>query len=212
MNLFTASSRTNGNSIRYNGLDMCARYTIDIDIETIKEIFAEIERRYPGVVMSTGEIFPTNVAPIITKDGPAPSFWGFKRYDGKGRIINARSETAEEKHIFRNAFTNQRCVIPTTGFFEWTKDKHKIKYLFELPDEQLLYMAGLYDYIDNDLCMVVLTHPANESVSAVHERMPVILTGDQLMLWLTETDEARQIIKMASPPLRKSPATSFSLK
>ena len=182
---------------------MCARYRVDIDIETIKEIFAEIERRFPGVVMSTGEIFPTDVVPIITPDGPVPSRWGFKRYDGKGNIINARSETAEEKPTFRNAFRNGRCVIPTTGFFEWTKDKQKIKYLFELPDEQLLYMAGLCEYIDNDLCMVVLTRAANGSVADVHDRMPVILTGDQLTLWLNETDEARQIIEMAAPALRK---------
>ena len=184
---------------------MCARYKIDINIETIQEIFAEIERRFPGVVMSTGEVYPTDVVPILTGDGPAPASWGFKRYDGKGRVINARAETADVKPMFRNAFRKGRCVIPTAGFFEWTKDKHKIKYLFELPDEQLLYMAGLYDYIDNDLCMVVLTHPANESVSGVHERMPVILTGDQLTLWLSETDEARQIIEMASPPLKKAP-------
>ncbi|MCL1895668.1 MAG: SOS response-associated peptidase [Clostridiales bacterium] len=184
---------------------MCARYMVDIDIEGMKEIFDEIERRYPGVVMSTGEIYPSNTVPVLTKDGPAASSWGFKRYDGKGLVINARAETAEEKPMFRDAFKRQRCVVPTSGFFEWTKDKQKIKYLFELPDEQLLYMAGLYDYVENDLCMVVLTHDANESVAGVHERMPVILTGDQLTLWLNETDEARQIIEMASPPLVKKP-------
>ncbi len=187
---------------------MCARYRVDIDIETIKEIFDEIERRFPGVVMSTGEIYPTNTVPIITKDGPRPAEWGFRRFDGKGHVINARSETADEKPMFKNAFHGKRggrCVIPTSGFFEWSKDKRKIKYLFELPDEQLLYMAGLYDYIDNDLCMVVLTEPANDSVSSVHERMPVILTGDQLTLWLNETDEAKQIIEMAAPRLIKRP-------
>ena len=185
---------------------MCARYRIDIDIETIKEIFEEIERRFPGVIMSTGELFPTDIAPILTPDGPAPAKWGYKRADGKGQIINARSETADEKPTFKRSMDGTqggRCVIPTTGFFEWTKDKHKIKYLFELPDEQLLYMAGLYDYIDNDLCMVVLTRQANDSVADVHDRMPVILTGDQLKLWLTETDEAKQIIEMAAPPLKR---------
>ena len=187
------------------GRFMCARYMVDIDIEGMKEIFEEIERRYPGVVMSTGEIYPSNTVPVLTKDGPTPSVWGFKRYDGKGLVINARAETAEEKPMFRDAFKRQRCVVPTAGFFEWTKDKQKIKYLFELPDEQLLYMAGLYGYVDNDLCMVVLTHAANESVAGVHERMPVVLTGDQLTLWLNETDEARQIIEMASPPLVKKP-------
>ena len=180
---------------------MCARYHINIDIETIKEIFDEIERRYPGVVMSRGEIYPSNTVPIITKDGPAPSFWGLPREGGKGLIINARSETASEKHLFRNAFRYGRCVVPTNGFYEWTKSKQKIKYLFEMPDEELLYLAGLYEEIDNELCMVVLTRAANESVLGVHDRMPVILTGDQLTLWLTETEEARRMLEMTAPRL-----------
>ena len=185
---------------------MCARYHINIDIETIKEIFDEIERRYPGVVMSRGEIYPSNTVPIITKDGPAPSFWGLPRHDGKGLVINARSETASEKSLFRNAFRYGRCVIPTNGFYEWTKSKQKIKYLFEMPDEELLYLAGLYEEIDNELCMVVLTRAANESVIDVHDRMPVILTGDQLTLWLNETEEARRMLEMTAPRLiRRDP-------
>ena len=180
---------------------MCARYFINIDIETIKEIFDAIERRYPGVVMSRGEIYPTDTVPIITKDGPAPSFWGLPRHDGKGHVINARSETADEKRMFRNAFRYGRCVIPTNGFYEWTKTKQKIKYLFELPDEELLYLAGLFEEVDNKLCMVVLTQAANESVTDVHDRMPVILTGDQLTLWLNETEDAKRMLEATAPRL-----------
>lgn len=182
---------------------MCGRYFIDIDIEGIKEIFDEIERRYPGIIMSDGEIYPTNTVPIITDEGAKPAFWGFPKWDGKGHIINARSETAEQKKTFNKPFEQQRCIVPTTGFFEWTKDKTKTKYLFELPDESILYLAGLYEYYDNDLCMVILTHRPNDSVSPVHDRMPVILTGDQLTLWLNETDDAKQIIEMTSPILKR---------
>ena len=185
---------------------MCGRYFVDINIEGIKEIFDEIEKRYPGVVMSTGKIYPTNTVPIITEDGPKPAFWGFEKWDKKGHIINARGETVEQKKTFKKSFEQQRCIIPTTGFYEWTKDKTKIKYLFELPDESILYLAGLYEYYDNELCMVILTHRPNDSVKDVHDRMPVILTGDQLTLWLNETDEARQIIEMNSPELKREKA------
>lgn len=182
---------------------MCGRYYIDSDIEGIKEVIDEIERKYPGVIMSDGEIYPTNIVPIITKDGPVPAKWGFKKtWGGKGTIINARSEGIEMKKTFAKPFEKQRCVVPTNGFYEWTKDKSKIKYFFELPDEQILYMAGLYEYYDNELCMVINTHDANDSVSAIHNRMPVILTGDQLTLWLNETDDARQILEMNSPSLK----------
>jgi putative SOS response-associated peptidase YedK len=141
--------------------------------------------------------------PIITKDGPAPSFWGFKGYGGNRLLINARAESAAVKPTFRDSFLTGRCVVPTNGFFEWTKSKRKIKYLFEMPDEHLLYLAGLYGTFENELCMVVLTHGANDSVGDVHDRMPVILKDDQLTLWLNETEEARRMLEMQSPRLVK---------
>ncbi len=184
---------------------MCGRYFIDSTIEDIKEAIAEIERRYPGVIMKDGEIFPTDIVPIIKKDGPAPAKWGYPGFKKGQQIFNARAETAGEKAMFRRSMGGKRCVVPTSGFFEWTKTKTKIKYFFELPDESILYLAGLYEYYDNELCMVVLTHGANESMKEVHGRMPVILTGDQLTLWLNETDEAKQILEMNSPELKKRP-------
>ena len=188
---------------------MCGRYHIDFEIEEIREIFEEIEKRYPGVIMSTGEIFPTNNVPIITPEGPKPAFWGFQKWDGKGHIINARGETVETKKTFSKPFEKQRCIIPTTGFYEWTKDKTKTKYFFELPDDSILYLAGLYEYYENELCMVILTHRPNESMDGVHDRMPVILTDDQLTLWLNETDEARQIIEMNSPLLKRTNLSDY---
>lgn len=187
---------------------MCGRYFIDTNIEGIKEVIEEIQRRYPGVIMTnsetqSGEVFPSETVPIITGEGPAPAKWGYPAIEDKRPIINARAETAREKPMFRRSIKDKRCVIPTNGFYEWTKDKTKTKYFFELPDESILYLAGLYEYYDNELCMVVLTHEANESVKDVHHRMPVILTGDQLTLWLNETDEAKQILEMNSPRLKK---------
>lgn len=180
---------------------MCGRYFIDTNIEDIKQVIDEIERRYPGVIMKEGEIFPTETVPIIKDDGPAPAKWGYPGFKKNSVIFNARAESADEKPMFKKSMNSKRCVVPTSGFFEWTKTK--IKYFFELPDESVLYLAGLYEYYDNELCMVVLTHDANASMKEVHHRMPVILTGDQLTLWLNETDEAKMILEMNSPKLKK---------
>ena len=51
--------------------------------------------------------------------------WGFPGFDKKGVIFNARSETALEKKTFRDSVKERRCIIPATGFYEWSEKKDK---------------------------------------------------------------------------------------
>lgn len=94
---------------------MCGRYYIDIDAEVLKEIFDEVEResKESRIVqeqgIKTGEIFLTNIVPIQTKDGFEVMKWGLTRQNGKGQVINARSETATEKFMFKDAMQHRRC-------------------------------------------------------------------------------------------------------
>ena len=70
--------------------------------------------------------------------------WGYKLPSGQV-IINARSETAAEKPLFREGLRHRRCVVPATNYFEWDKrGAEKIKYAINLEDEPVLYMAGIY--------------------------------------------------------------------
>lgn len=104
---------------------MCARFTVftEDEITEIRAIIAEVSRKFGDSSVNTGEIRPTNVAPIMMSDGkqlsPYPISWGFPKWDGKGVIINARSESALQKPIFSKPLRTRRCVIPSTGFFEW---------------------------------------------------------------------------------------------
>ena len=184
---------------------MCGRYSLfdDQDNAEIRQIITEVNRRYPDQPIRTGEIFPTNTVPILTADGsdlsPKPLVWGFPKYAGSGVFINARAETAEEKKTFRQSLFTSRCIVPSTGFYEW--DEQKKKYLFRLPGEQTLYMAGISREYDGIPRYVILTTAANDSMKDVHHRMPVILPKDKLQMWVSDADAAIDYLHGEMPPL-----------
>ena len=109
---------------------MCGRYYIeqeDIELQEILAALGHDER------IKTGEIYPTNTVPVLTSEKrPQLMRWGFTRYDGKGSIINARSETVTEKPMFQKAMRERKCLIPASWYFEWKaigagkKQKHAI--------------------------------------------------------------------------------------
>jgi putative SOS response-associated peptidase YedK len=190
---------------------MCGRYTVFTEEEIIemREIMAEINRRYIGTAeiakMKAGEICPTDFAPVLTLGSSGREArlmsWGFPRPQGAGVVFNARSETAAEKPMFRSALERRRCVVPSTGFFEWKHEggkKKKDKYLLTLPGEKMLYMAGFYGSFRDKLGrpydgFVILTAAANDSMAPLHDRMPVVLTSGQLQWWLEDADAAREV-------------------
>jgi len=189
---------------------MCGRYVIFTKQENreIINIMNEINIKYNPEEARTGEIFPTNKAPILISENdqitPVLYSWGFPNFKNKGVIINARAETAEEKRMFRESLILRRCVIPSTGFFEWKKDASKQKYLFTLTEEKTLYMAGLYNEFNGESRFVILTTAANPSMTEVHDRMPVILNGDKLKSWISDTSQALEILHGAPPMLMKT--------
>lgn len=85
---------------------MCARYTLftEDEIIEIREIIAEVEKKiYGDQKLSKNEIYPSNIAPVVTSNGAEPMKWGFPNPNGKGILINARSETVFEKPLFWTA-------------------------------------------------------------------------------------------------------------
>lgn len=189
---------------------MCGRYTLFTEEQTedIRNIIREVQEKQPENNMKSGEIFPTNTAPILKAEGGQLgadlAIWGFPKFDGKGVIINARSETAEQKKMFRESLLTRRCVIPSTGFYEWSQDERKQKYLFRLPDTTALYMAGFYNEFKGERRYVILTADANSSISDVHNRMPVVLDRSSLIDWVFDTEKALNYLHQVMPLLVKS--------
>lgn len=189
---------------------MCGRYSLYTEEQDkeIMRIIKSLDERYPGNEMKKGEIYPTNTAPVICRmEGeirPELSTWGFPRFGtAKGVIINARSESAEERPMFRKSLHGRRCVVPSTGFFEWAQHGEKIKYRFNLPDSSILYMAGIYNEFKDENRFVILTTGANHSMADVHNRMPVILTERNVEDWIISEDFALAYIQTVMPALRR---------
>ena len=176
-------------------------------------IIAEISQRFGDQPVATGEIFPTNLAPVLWMEdkqlAPKPVRWGFPKWDGKGVIINARAESAPVKNMFRGPLLESRCVIPSTGFYEWQHiegKKKKDKYLLRLPDTEMLYMAGLTGLFKDAAgkpieAYCILTTVANQSVRPIHDRMPVILQPDERERWLADDGFMHHVLERVGPEL-----------
>jgi putative SOS response-associated peptidase YedK len=107
------------------------------------------------------------------------------------RLINARAETVAEKPAFKNALKHRRCLVPASGFYEWQKlDRRKQPYCIRMRDRRPIAFAGLWerwkgpDDVAVESCTLITTE-ANELVSPIHNRMPVIIQPADHGLWLS---------------------------
>lgn len=186
---------------------MCGRYYVDDDTSReIRKILEQIDAKYENNKRKPGEIFPTNTAPILAAFGqevePELSVWGYPNFYKKGVLINARAETALEKKTFRESILSRRCVIPSSGFYEWDSDKHK--FLFKRKEEEILYMAGIYNFFQEECRFVILTTAANESMEDIHNRMPVVLTKEEVEPWILDNNYTSKILQQVPPALMHS--------
>ena len=181
---------------------MCGRYVAEDDTSIdMGALYRELRMSYPGINLKSGEIFPTETVPLLcgNEKVPVPGTWGFPKFDGKGVIINARSESVADKFTFRDSFRSCRCIVPSTGYYEWSRQKEKFR--FNLPDQQMLYMAGIYQNTPEGLRFVILTTAANDSVSPIHHRMPLILSDGMADAWTANVREATDCLRARMPNL-----------
>lgn len=173
---------------------------MDIDEKEFKKAVEEAEKNIYEEC-KTGEIFPSNIAPIYIKDDanmrPIFAKWGFPKWDKKGIIINARIESLNDKQMFKDLAASNRCIVPASAYFEWKEDnstsKIKSKYILKKPDV-LLYMAGLYNVVQKhenkqlslfnentvNIYYTIITKEANFTVSQIHNRMPLIFDKQEM--------------------------------
>ncbi|SLN37695.1 Putative SOS response-associated peptidase YedK [Roseisalinus antarcticus] len=146
-------------------------------------------------------VCPTVQVHSVTSDGGVRRLrsmrWGllpkwYKAPTDGPLLINARAETIAEKPAFRAAARERRCLIPASGFYEWTKDADGVRYPWYITraDRAPLVMAGVWqEWQQQDerlaTCAVVTTG-ANDTLGRIHTRMPVVLEPESWPLWLGE--------------------------
>lgn len=184
---------------------MCGRYHVETEEDNIqmREIMAELNRRRLSV--KTGEIAPGANAPVLLmEDGEMHADamrWGARGVSGM--VINARSETALEKPMFRHSAVNRRLLLPMGGFYEWKHiagGRRGTKYACRPAGGSLLYMAGLYLPTMDGMRFVVLTRQADEQISPLHDRMPLFIDSAVGKDWLAGDMGAWQAALAAQPP------------
>ena len=187
---------------------MCGRYTFfeEIPSAELEKIIGSVQKSNPQFLAKSTEINPGDRAPVyFYKDNAIHiklMLWGFLNPWKKGIIINARSETAAEKKLFSPSLHSRRCVIPAAGFYQWNREK--VKYRYTLSGSPV-YMGGLYAYHEDGPRFLVLTVPANQSVSPVHSRMPLLLQKEHIRLWLRDLPAALELLGTSQPMLQAEP-------
>lgn len=173
---------------------MCGRYFVDDGIER------ELKNAFQAVNISkfqakAGDVHPTELAFILTGTKEiclTQMRWGFRKKDQKDLLINARVETVKEKPMFNESIRYNRCVIPASGFYEWNKigDKASFRPLYR----KVLFMAGIWQKVENENQFAILTTVPNASVAPVHDRMPLVLDKNEVSQWLTDWERAEKLL------------------
>ncbi len=192
---------------------MCGRFVLLTDLRVIAESFhiQQVSCEYkPDDNIAPGQ----QIAAVIRKDNQNSlvSFrWGLIPAWAKdpsigNRMFNARSETITEKPSFKNAFKKRRCLIIADGFYEWQKEGKLSKpFCFSLKSGNPFGLAGLHETWVSpgqgplQTCTIITT-VANELISSIHDRMPVIVSNDDATAWLDpEHKNQAVLISMLKP-------------
>ncbi len=140
--------------------------------------------------------------------------WGLVPFWAKdpsigNRMINARAETVAEKPSFRAAYRKRRCLILADGFYEWRKEADgKTPYYVSLASGEPFAFAGLWedwhakDSDDSLQSTAIITTSANEFMTQLHHRMPVVLQQDTADRWLAGDEQVLSEAGESSPVFR----------
>ena len=188
---------------------MCGRYYVNDDTaREIEKLLWELlggRAEGPGTLSGNpkknlirGDIHPADLASVIDADADGPAFraarWGFVSPKSAGLLINARSESVLEKKTFAESVGKRRCLIPAAGFYEWDSDKNKVA--FSPRDAAALFMAGCWDVFSDERRFVILTTTANSFTRAVHDRMPLLLSGEESKIWLDPGNGYQKLLRI----------------
>ncbi len=191
---------------------MCGRYGIGRSGETLSR---ELEAEWRGAAFAgRWNVAPSQQVPVAVQEEGRLWLgrfrWGLcvswaKEQGIPVEPINARAEEAASKPFFRAALERRRCLVPADGFFEWQRTgRGKVPHWIHPPGGEVLTFAGLWEYwAPSDAepvhSFTILTTPASEAVRLIHERMPVILSPEERLVWLDPHSRPTELKALLRP-------------
>lgn len=195
---------------------MCGRVIVDYEenlgVAGDTEL-AEWMHATPAGAVSSWNVKPTQQIPVAltsTKTGEKRfelAHWSLvppwaKDLRLKFPTFNARAEGLSEKATFKGPLKHQRCVIPVTGFYEWTGPKTSRTPHAIFGPHAILPMAGLYSWWrdpaapegDWVLTATILTRASAGIMADLHDRMPVFMADELLHDWLDPETPGDQLL------------------
>ena len=198
---------------------MCGRFAFYSPSEATAALFGvsgalPVEARY--------NIAPTQYIAAIRDDGEdgrelTMLRWGLVPSWAKdpsigSRMINARAETIAEKPSYRSAYRHRRCLVLADGFYEWhTEGGIKRPHYISAADGQPFAFAALWENWQSKVSdesiqsTTLITTEANEFMSTLHHRMPVVLRSETADRWLAGDDDLIDFAASHGPELRAWP-------
>ena len=203
---------------------MCGRFTITHPNEALAALFGAV----PGNDLPVGPNFnvcPTNPVVVVTSDRGARRLramrWGlipswYKAPNDGPLIINARADTVATKPAFREAVRSRRCIVPASGFYEWSTGEkgEKLPWYFTRGDGQPMALAGVWQRWQDIDTVAIVSTDAGPGMAGLHHREAVVLEPAAWPLWLGEAGHGAAVLMRASaegvltPPVRVSTAVN----
>lgn len=199
------------NSMSAKAKRLAARYGRKSDvIEIVQDIIDEQYHvsafnfpKYPIITTSDEvEVFDWGLIPFWTKTEKNAA-------EIRRMTLNARDDTLFEKPSFREPIMKKRCIVPSTGYFEWRHEGNKkIPFYIYLKDEPIFSMAGIYDrWLNRETgeehhtfsIITTDTNPLTDYIHNTKHRMPAILSKEDEEKWLDVSLTKTEIMSLLKP-------------
>lgn len=171
-------------------------------------------------IVQTYNVPPTSQVPVLYMAGKLQSSmmrWGFTptywpKQTPLKPLFNARSDTIWSKPNYRDSLERRHCILFATGFYEWNESSPvKQPWYIRMAGDRPLAIAAIWQQsAENRLECCLITTDANQLMTPIHHRMPVILDAGGIRAWLETYDHATVNELMAPCPSAWLEATPVS--
>jgi len=192
---------------------MCGRFVITSPPAALRQAFGYVEQpNFPPRY----NVAPTQPVPVVILENGDRHFrlmrWGFipawtKDPRKTSLMINARSETVQDKPAFKNAIKRRRCLVPADGYYEWQDagGRRRPYFIYRRDGRPVGFAALAETWVgpngEEMDSVAIVTAPASPDLAVLHHRVPVTISPEDFERWLDcRADNAESVMALLPGP------------